>query len=351
MIAILIFTVFFKLNKINLTSPSSSSTPNNTELDKKVEKKLTGMQIRLNEILTEISSATKEQKESISNMAITVKAAADAVASVAESSTANADTTSTITAASTIAIPSTISISSPTLTEPFASPVFITPNIIASRTYSAIFTNNQTRLISGIFDRPDDGHSHKSKFLDIDLDNDTLNTSNGESDSFVSKRQNQDDTVDTTVIHAITDAPSDMPDTVASSGPNSYRSINTHSRHHYYALAPNYLNNQRQDTDFAPSKSSSSSPFHDVEGTIRRIIDNNVNGDRAKDEVEEKEKETLFQDQNNNEVKDLEIKKLPSVSEKNSNPELDKIDKEILTALQRLGGIDESDDKDNRVTR
>ena len=56
-----------------------------------------------------------------------------------------------------------------------------------------------------------------------------------------------------------------------------------------------------------------------------------------------REEEDLFQNQDdNNEVNDFENKKLTSTaSEKNSDPELDKIDEEILTALQRLGGIDE----------
>ncbi|HSA74857.1 MAG TPA: hypothetical protein VLE21_01575, partial [Candidatus Nitrosocosmicus sp.] len=127
-----------------------------------------------------------------------------------------------------------------------------------------------------------------------------------------------------------------------------YRSINTNSRSHYYhPLAHNYLNNQRQDTDFAPSESNSSQ-FHDEDGTIRRIKENDVNGGRGEDQVEEKEEEEDFsQNQKYNEIKDLEIEKLPLASEKNSNPELDKIDEEILTALQRLGGNYESEDKDN----
>jgi hypothetical protein len=98
-----------------------------------------------------------------------------------------------------------------------------------------------------------------------------------------------------------------------------------------------YLNNQRQDIDFTPSKSSSSQD-HNGDGTIRRIKEDP--GGEKKEEVD------FTQNQNDNEIKDLEIEKLPLANEKNSNPELDKIDEEILTALQRLGGNYESEDKD-----
>ena len=345
-IAILIFTVFFKLNKINLASSSLSNTKN-TELDNKVEKKLTGMQIRLNEILTEISSATKEQKESISKITTMVEATANTVASVAAASTITANTPAT-TSPATTAIPYARRVSSLRLTQPFTFPIFTTPNITASVNASAISTNNHTRFISELFDRSDDVHSRKSEFLDKDLDSDSSDPSNGGSDSMGLKLQNQDVLVDTQVIHATTDPQSDIPDPTASSDSNSYRVINTNSRHHYYPLVHNYLNNnQHQDTDFAPSESNSSQ-FHDEDRTILRIKENDIKGGRGKDEVEEKEEEEdLSQNQNNNEIKDLEIEKLPLASEKNSNPELDKIDEEILTALQRLGGDYESDDKDN----
>ncbi|HEU5119759.1 MAG TPA: hypothetical protein VFT71_02125 [Candidatus Nitrosocosmicus sp.] len=343
-IAVLIYTVFFKLNKINLGSLSSSTTKN-TELDKKVEQKLMGMQIKLNEILTEISSATKEQKESISNMATAVKASVDAVASVAAASTSTANTSAT-TSAATTAIPYARRVSTFTLTEPFASPIFTTPNITASETASSISINNPTRFMSGLFDRSDDGYTRKSEFLDIDLDSDSSDPSNGDSYSLGSKLQNQDDLVDTQVIHGTTDAQSDISDPTALSGSNVCR-FSTNSRHHYYPVAHDYLNYQRQDTDFAPSESSSSQ-FHDGDGTIRRIKENDIKGGRGEDQVEEKEEKEkdLSHDQNNNEIKEIEIEKLPLSSEKNSNPELDKIDEEILTALQRLGGNYESEDKD-----
>jgi hypothetical protein len=354
-IAILIFTVFFKLNKINLTF-FSSSTAKNTELDQKVEKKLTGMQIRLNDILTEISSATKEQNESISKMATRVEAAADDIASLASANTttANKSTTTTTTAAATTAIPSVTRISSLKLTDQFASPYLTTPNVNASAAASTNFTNNPTRFISGLFDRSDEGHKykHKSEFLDIDLGSDSSDPSNGDPDSLGSKLQNQDDLVDTHVIHTTTEAQSDIPDLFASSNSKIHRFINTNSSHCYHPLSHNYLNdnNQIQDNDFAPSESSSSnSQFHVGDETIQRIKENDVNRDIGEDQVEEKEgkeQEDFSQNQNDNEIKNLRIEKLPLPSQKNSNPELDKIDEEILSALQRLGGSYESEDKD-----
>jgi hypothetical protein len=60
------------------------------------------------------------------------------------------------------------------------------------------------------------------------------------------------------------------------------------------------------------------------------------------------EEDNLSQRQDFNKKEDPDPKKLIIPGEKNSNPELDKIDKEILIALQRLGGMDNSDDLENR---
>jgi hypothetical protein len=307
------------------------------------------MQIKLNEILTEISSATKEQKESISKMVTSVKVSGDTVTSAPAANTNTATTFSTTSAATTTAIPYVRRVSSLTLTEPFVFPIFSTPKIIASATASPISTNNPTRFISGLFDRSDDRHTRKSKFLEMDLDSDSSGPSKGDSNCLGSELQNQDDTLDTNVIRAVTDAPSDIPDPIVSPVSNSFRSINTNSRHHYHPLAHNYLNKQFQGTDFAPSESNSSQ-FHDGDETIRRIKENDFKGGRGEDKVEEKneeEEEDLSQNQEYNEIKNLEIERLPLASEKNSNPEIEKIDGEILTALQRLGGSHESEDKEN----
>ena len=181
------------------------------------------------------------------------------------------------------------------------------------------------------------------------MDNESSDTSNNNLDSLDSKLQDQDDIlVPTNVIHAISDASKDMLDPVASSSSNSYQRAETSSRHHHYhPLTHNYLNH-RQDTDLAQSELTSR--FVDPDRTIKRdkeIDDNDNDNNRVE--------EDLFQNQNdNNDIKDFENKKLPSTAnEKNSNPELDKIDEEILTALQRLGGINESDndkDKSNDIS-
>ena len=359
-IAILIFTIFFRLNKINVGSYTSSATKN-TELDKNLEKKLTGIQIRLNEIMTEISMATNEQKESLSKVATKVAAAAAAAApadSIAYGAASSAATTTTTTytakeaiaaTVATTAIPSATSISSLTLTNPFASTALPTHGLPASSANTSAIYANPARIVSGLFERSNDTHTPRSEFLDIDLDNESSDTSNNNLDSLDSKLQDQDDIlVPTNVIHAISDASKDMLDPVASSSSNSYQHAETSSRHHHYhPLTHNYLNH-RQDTDLAQSELTSR--FVDPDLTIQRdkeIDDNDNDNNRVE--------EDLFQNQNdNNDIKDFENKKLPSTAnEKNSNPELDKIDEEILTALQRLGGINESDndkDKSNDIS-
>jgi hypothetical protein len=301
--------------------------------------------------------ATNEQKEPLSKVATTVAAtaAADSIASGVAPSAATT-TTTTYTAKETIAatvatttIPSETSISSLTLTNPFASIAFPAHGIPASSSNISAIYNNPARIVSGLFERSNDTHTSRSEFLNIDLDNESSDTSNNNLDSLDSKLQDQDDIlVPTNVIHAISDASKDMLDPVASSGSNSYQRAETSSRHdHYHPLTHNYLNH-RQDTDLAQSELASR--FVDPNRTIKRdkeIDDNDNDSNRVG--------EDLFQNQNdNNEINDFENKKLSSTAnEKNSNPELDKIDEEILTALQRLGGIDESDndkDKSNDIS-
>ena len=341
-IAILIFVIFFKLNKSNFTY-STSSTPRNTELDKNVEKKLTGIQIRLNEVMTEISTTTKEQKESLSKVATTVAAAADSIASGA---TANALTpsTSSLNAEATTVIPAAISNTSLISTEPFASTVFATPSIYASVNASSAIYTNPTRFISQLFSRTDKVHIIRPEFLDIDLDNDHSDKSNSNSDSLGLKLQNHDYKDDTHVINSITaDASSGISEPTASSNSNSYHfssssSSPNNSRRPYHPLNHNYLD-QRQDIDFTFSE-----PGSRIDDVDRIIQKNKENKDDSSSDRGEKK---LFQNQSDNE-KDFENIIPSSTNEKNSNPELDKIDEEILTALQRLGGIDDpNDNKDS----
>lgn len=289
-IAILIFVIFSKLNWINA---ASTSTSKNTELDKKVDNKLTGLQVSLGEILTEISSATREQKESISKVA-SIVAAAPAPAHAHPHAPDPADLSAAITTS---------------------------------------ISTKQLTLGSELFDRSDNTSISKSEFLEIDLDHDSANDSNEESDASYSKLQKVPD-----VVNASTYGPPDTPASTNSKDSNSHHdSIRSSDSHHYYH--PQSHNHHDRHQRYGDGLFESNSRTEYASEMIRNFKENDDDNNKG---------ESLSQNQNYHKIEDSYFEKLDLASEKNSNPELDKIDKEILNALQRLGGIDNSDDKDKK---
>ncbi|HKR73937.1 MAG TPA: hypothetical protein VJR94_07480 [Candidatus Nitrosocosmicus sp.] len=333
-IAILIFIIFFKIKWINSTSTSVSK---NTELDKKVDNKLTGLQVSLSEILREISSATKEQKESISKVASIVAAAAGPTTTAAAGPTT---TTTTVTApsdaevsnsASTAGVltaadilPITESVSFSTKMEPFAS----APNV------NAAIPGKASTLVSESFDRSEDSPTSKSEFLEIDLDHDSANDSNIESDALYSELQKGPE-----VVRTSTYGPPDTPASTNSKDSNSHHdSIGSSDSHHYYhPQSHNHLNRHQRYSDVLFESNSRTEYASEMIRNFKETENNNNNNNKG---------ESPSQNQNYHKIEDSDFEKLDLSSEKNSNPELDKIDKEILNALQRLGDIDSSDDND-----
>ena len=326
-IAILIFIIFFKIKWINSTSTSVSK---NTELDKKVDNKLTGLQVSLSEILREISSATKEQKESISKVASIVAAAAAAAAgpttittvtapSAAEVSN-SASTAGVLTAADILPITESVSFS--TKMEPFAS----APNV------NAAIPGKASTLVSESFDRSEDSPTSKSEFLEIDLDHDSANDSNKENGPLYAELQKGPE-----VVRTSTYGPPDTPASTNSKDSNSHHdSIGSSDSHHYYhPQSHNHLNRHQRYSDVLFESNSRTEYASEMVRNFKETENNNNN-----------KGESPSQNQNYHKIEDSDFEKLDLSSEKNSNPELDKIDKEILNALQRLGDIDSSDDND-----
>lgn len=331
-IAILIFTILTKLNRINPASAPSSSK--NTELDKKVDKKLTGMQIRLSEILSEISSATREQKESISSLAATVTSAPPAVPtnpSAFEYRTSEA-TSGLSTTATTFPLDAK-NISSFTNMEPIASGA----DVNAATTIDSTISANPSKFATELFDRSDDSSASKSEFLEIDIDHGPMKNTGKESDPRVSELQKVPK-----VVHATTYTHSDsIPGSIiASDSGSSHRdSIDpADSRHHYHHPQTHNHFNRRQYYDSVLSESSS----------LGNSADEMINGLRENGDTCSNNEDNTSQNQEFNNREDSDSEKLNISDEKNSNPELDKIDKEILITLQRLGGMDTSDNPENR---
>jgi hypothetical protein len=327
-IAILIFTIITKLNKNN---PAFTSATKNTELDKKVDKKLTGMQIRLSEILTEVSLATKEQKESISKVSAIVAAA------VASSPAANAEvrkpeTTAGVSTTTNI-LPITKDISSLTKMEPFA---FATNANASAAALASAITAKPSTFVSDLFDRSDNSPIPKSEFLEIDSDHDSVGDPSKVPDTLSSEITKVSE-----VVHTSTYGLPYTPATIKSSDSNSNNPpiVLPESRHYFHPQTHNNINRLQHHGEVS---SESSSLGENVDDMIRDAKGNNGNNNKG---------DNSTQNQNYQEVEEETYsEKLDLSTEKNSNPELEKIDKEILTALQRLGGIDNSDandDKDN----
>jgi len=323
-IAILIFTIITKLNRNN---PAFASSTKNTELDKKVDKKLTGMQIGLSQILTEISFATKEQKESISKLATLVAAAvADPSADVEDEALKSEATTDV--SATPNAFPITKDISYLTKMEPFASAT----NATSTPMTSAISAKPST-FESELFDRSDDSPIPKSEFLEIDLDHDSMDDPNKDPGSLDSELKKESD-----VVKKSTYGPTDTKASIKSSDSNLHHHLigPPDSRNYFHPQTHNHLS-RRQHYDNGIS--SSSSLGENVNEMIHGLKENDINANYKGD--------NLPQHQNYQETGDSYSEKSDLSPEKNSNPELDKIDKEILNALQRLGGMDNSDDNKN----
>lgn len=335
-IAILIFTILTKLNRINPASASSSFK--NTELDKKVDKKLTGMQIRLNEILSEISSATKEQKESISSLAATVTSAAAAAAAATNPSADEArtyDATACVLTTSNIFPPNTQNISSLTKMNQFASNANVDS---AAATIDSTISINPSKFATELFDRSDDSSASKSEFLEIDIDHVQMKNPSKESDPRVSELQNAPE-----VVHTATNTHSDsIPGSIITSdcGSSQRDSVGPAGSRHYYHHHPQTHNhfNRRQYYDSVLPESSS----------LGNNADEMINGLRENGDTSSNNEDNTSQNQEFNNREDSDSEKLNISGEKNSNPELDKIDKEILIALQRLGGMSTSDNPENR---
>lgn len=313
-IAILIATIVF--SKINKANHTPASTTKYTELDKKVDKKLTGIQIRLGEILTEVSIATQEQKESISKIAAIV--ASDAKDRKSEATAAGFTATSN-------SFPITNDISFLTKMERFTSPSTTNVN---NATVPTIPTNPSI-FVSELFDNSDNSLVPKSEFLEIDLDHDSMvyDSNKKEPDILGSEPKNISD-----IVHGPTSGISDdTPTSVKSSDFTPHHNLITppSSRHYFHPQSPNHLNRRQQHYNDVLSES----------GSVGESADEMMPGLKEND---------LSQNQNYQKIEDSESEKLDVSTEKNSNPELDKIDKEILTALQRLGGMDSSNEIDNK---
>lgn len=324
-IVILIFTIITKLNRNN---PASASATKNTELDKKVDKKLTGMQIRLSEILTEVSLATKEQKESISKVSAIVTAAV-AGSAAADAGVHKPETTVGISTTANI-LPISKGISFLTKMEPFA---FATnANANAAALASAITAKSST-FVTELFDRSDDSPIPKSEFLEIDSDHDSVDHPSKVPDTLSSEITKVSD-----VVHT---SPYELPYTPASikssdSNSNHHPVDLPESRHYFHPQTHNNIN-RLQHRDEVSSETSRLDENADD-------INRGVNGNEINDN---NQGDTGSQTQNYKDIEKAYSEKLDRSTEKNTNPELEKIDKEILTALQRLGGIDNSDDNDD----
>ncbi|VFJ14689.1 hypothetical protein [Candidatus Nitrosocosmicus franklandus] len=350
-IAILILTTFLKLNKINLES--SSPSIKNTEYDKKLEKRLTAIQIRLSDILTEISTTTKEQKEALSKMVSSVAGGAVDAGIINPGHIAH-------TAANTSLINSAITGNTKTVPYVNSSSYFTLPNShafislatlgsFASTTASVIY-NNSTGFTSSHFDERGDRNSTGSESLNVDLERDNEvahDTLNGNSDNQDSKLQYQgDDNFSIGDRHTVTDSPSSISNTTVSSISNAHHVDSPHipeinTSHNYYPLAHDYLKLRQGSDKHAPSEQSSE--FQSVDQNIKR--NNSDINSYGGEEGGGGEDDHLLRNQNYSQT---DNKGLHSATrENNSNPELDKIDKEILNALQRLGGIDELTHKDD----
>lgn len=309
-IAVLIFTIFFRINRAYHTP---ASTPKYTELDKKVDKKLTGIQIRLGEILTEVSIATQEQKESISKIAAIV---------ASDVNDRKSETTGSLTTTSN-RFPITNDISFLAKMERFAP----SSTNVNNATAPTIHTN-PSRFVSELFDSSDDSPIPKSEFLEIDLDHDSMvDDPNKEPDTLGSGLKKASDVVHT----PMNGLPDDAPASIKSSDFASRHNPIAHpsSRHYFHPQSPNHLKRRLQPFDYALTESS-------------------IVGEYADEMMPGLKENDIAQNQNYQKIEDSGSEKLDVSTEKNSNPELDKIDKEILTALKRLGGMDSSNENDNK---
>lgn len=349
-IVILIFIIFSRWSRNNIIA--STSTSKNTELDKKVDNKLTGLQVSLSEILTEISSATRDQKESISKLATIVSAAA-AAAAADTSDAAAPDDAGTITAPSTAAevfnSTSTGGASTPIDTLPtYERASFLTKMerfASSSSSSSATATNanaditsaispNPSTLESELFDRSEESPTPKSEFLEMDLDHDSADDDpNKEANALDLDIKKVPE-----VIRASTFGPPDPPASIESSGTISHHHSlgSPDSSHYYHPQSYNHLYRRQRYGDVL---FESNSQTEDAGQIIRSF-------NESDDKNDKEGKPSQNQNYHKIEDSDFEIQSLSS--EKNSNPELDKIDKEILDALQRLGGMHDSADKNNK---
>ena len=321
-IAILIILVFFKLNKFSLSSSSSSShssdppppppllpasLPIDLESDKKIDKKLADMQIKLDEISTELSITKKDQNKAIANLA-----------------TLLADTVNTATAtAATIAASATAPI-----------------------------------ISSELFDRYSDTDSMtKSEFLELDLDSSSPSPSSPPPVNESSTESKIIDYDHTSVIDLEnSNAPED--DAAASASAPSIISAST-------AISPPHLNlnsniHQSVNDDDGINKNmrfskSYQNPnqytndqlnHHHHFNNSQHISGNMIKGQKTEDEHKE-EINLRTQNVNENQNRDNKLAGLPLSNEKISNPEIDGIDKEILSALQRLGEVDYTNSNSN----
>lgn len=326
-IAILIFTIITKLNRNN---PASTSATQNTELDKKVDKKLTGMQIRLSEILTEVSLATKEQKESNSKVSAIVAAAVSG-SSAADAGVRKPETTVGVSTTANI-FQTTKGISFLTKMDPFVFAPKVNANADAAALASAI-TPKPSTFVSDLFDRADDSPIPKSEFLEIDSDHDSVDHPSKVPDTLSSELTKVSD-----VVHT---SPYELPYTPSSikssdSNLNHPPIVLPESRHYFHPQTHNHINRLH----YHDEVSSESSRL----GENADDMNHGVNGNEINDN---KKADNNSQNQNYQDIDEAYSEKLDLSTEKNSNPELEKIDKEILTALQRLGGIDNSDDNDD----
>jgi len=316
-IAILIILIFFKLNKFSRSSSSSHSSdpppppallppslPVDMELDKRIDKKLADMQIKLDEISTELSITKKDQNKAIANLA-----------------TLLADTVNTATAtATTIAVSATAPI-----------------------------------ISSELFERYSDTDSMtKSEFLELDLD--SSSPSSPSSPSPVNESSTESKNIDYDHISVIDLENSNAPDDAASADAPSIVSTST-------AISPPHLNlnshihqsvnddgvnkNMRFSKSYQnPNQYTNDQLNHHHFNNSQHISGNMIKDQKTKDERKE-EINFRTQNENQNQNPNNKLEGLPLSNEKISNPEIDGIDKEILSALHRLGEVDYTNSNNN----
>lgn len=293
-ITILILLILFRLKKFSHSPSSSSSAPPlplplpvDLDLNKKIEKTLTDIQIKLDEISAELSTTKKEQNKAIANLATLV-----------------ADTVNTATGtAATVAASATAPI-----------------------------------ISSELFDRYSDTHSPKSEFLELDLDSSSsANESSNESkikDSNHYTVINLEDSNHPTDASSIKSASTAISSTHLTSSGHMEQSVKDDI--HKNIRFSEYYQNPKQYTNYQLNHSNNS----------QHVSGNMIKG--QKDQEGRKEENNNFRTQNENQNPSNKLEGLHLSNEKISNPELDKIDEEILSALQRLGEVDHANSNNNK---